>query len=100
MNAIDLARRAAPVYVSAHAVRRYFERVKRFALPFDDGDDNAVMWWLRAAGADVDGVRAEITRIVSPAVASGATSVKSGNMRFVMKGRVVATIVPTARRVA
>jgi len=86
-----------PIHVSPHAIRRYFERVKKLALPFAEGDDAAVVWWIRSAGINVNGVREEIRRTVSSAVAVGATSVKSGNMRFVIDGRTVVTVKPTAR---
>lgn len=96
--ALDITRSGSVppyVYVSAHALRRYFERVRGLVvLATDDGE---ALWALRVAGADIDGARAEIERIVAPAVGVFAASVKLGNVRFVIQGRAVVTVVPTAR---
>lgn len=82
----------APIYVSKHATRRYLERAKGLSVP--GSDDAEALLALERAGADVEGARASVERIATLAISAGAASIKSGGLRYLIKGTCVVSVIP------
>lgn len=80
------------IYISNHATRRYLERAKGMFVSI--ADDTEALKALNQLGADIKGARAEIERIAAPAMAVGAISVRSGKLRYLIKGLCVVSVVP------
>ena len=73
-------------YITDHAVVRFCQR--GCGLPYETTQA------LRAAGVDVDRVRAEIERRVTRGVRYGAAAVLKDGLRFVLTGPVCVTVMP------
>jgi hypothetical protein len=78
-------------YVSKHALRRYLERAKGITSPID-GDADALRA-LQAEGVDLESARREIERATRDAVRVGALLADNGQLRFMLEGRCVKTII-------
>ena len=80
------------VHVTAHALRRYMERARGLRVRGDD--DVKALEALKSKGVDLAYARAEIKRVTENAASLGAQSVKCGNMRFLLRGQTVVTVIP------
>jgi hypothetical protein len=83
-------RRIAP-QVSIHAIRRYLERRKGFAIN-GKVDGLAVRAFAQANGIDVQAVQQSIQEIVARGVAAGAPAVLYRGYRFYLSGETVITM--------
>lgn len=83
------------IYVSKHALRRYLERVK--GIKVRGTDDAKALAFLEIGGVDVLKCQHEIRELTRSAIETGAYSVRSGNVRFVIKNRAVLTVLPLGK---
>lgn len=87
----------ADIWVSKHAMRRYIERVKGFSISAVITDDSEALRVYELAGVDLRATHGEIQAILGGAADAGATSIKSGGMRYILGGRALMSVVPLKR---
>ena len=80
------------VNVTAHALRRYLERAR--GLRVKGADDVKALKALKSKGVDLAYARDQIRRATESAAQLGAQSVKCGNIRFLLRGQTVVTVIP------
>ena len=89
--------RAGRLYLTAHAIRRFAERIEGIAVP--GAVDSEAIHQLWADGAlDIGAISAELERLTQLAADLGATAVLYRGFRIVIADGAVVTVLPTGKR--
>jgi hypothetical protein len=78
-------------HVTDHAVRRYAERALNVQVD-EELEDPAALVELADRGVDLDAVRRRIGSVCDLAADRGAVGVKADNVRIVLRGQAVVTV--------